>query len=185
MQRLAPTLAWSTALYGLYTYLGAGLIALNYQPDDLAHTISVYGAAGFAGALIGGRIADRLGPVVAMRAALIGLSACFILLYLAIEFERCVLPAVALTSLTAQIFFPAQQSRLLREFADRASTALAWNNSALFLGMTMGSLIGGQAMAAGGLTTILTLGASIALLAWATCVWRPIISEVPKISKTV
>jgi predicted MFS family arabinose efflux permease len=43
---------------------------------------------------------------------------------------------------------------------------LAWNNSALFLGISLGSLIGGQAVAFGGFQTDLIIAAAIAIVAW-------------------
>jgi predicted MFS family arabinose efflux permease len=175
MFRLAPMLAWSTALYSMYTYLGAGLAVMKHGPDDLALMISVYGAGGFAGALVGGRLTDRAGPDFTMRSSLIGVAVCFTLLGFVVQSEWRVWPAIALTSLTAQLFFPAQQARLLNEFPGRAATALAWNNSALFMGMTAGSVVGGQAMALGGLPAILSLSACIALIAWVASQWRPIL----------
>ena len=65
-----------------------------------------------------------------------------------------------MTSLFAQIFFPRSNRLLLSAFPNRNSTALSWNNSALFLGMALGSLIGGQAMALGGFTAILPISAA-------------------------
>jgi|HubBroStandDraft_1064217.scaffolds.fasta_scaffold30728_2 predicted MFS family arabinose efflux permease len=165
--RLAPTVAWSTALYGMYTYLGAGLATLGYQPDAIAAIVGIYGAAAFAGALLGGRIADRLGPAVAIRVSLTGLCVCLTILWFAIQHGILVEAAFGLTSLLAQIFFPAQQSLLLNEFPTRNSTVLAWNNSALFLGMALGSLVGGEAMAIGGFTAILPISATITIAGWA------------------
>jgi predicted MFS family arabinose efflux permease len=40
---------------------------------------------------------------------------------------------------------------------------LAWNNSALFFGITLGSLVGGQAVALAGFEANLVLSAGIAL----------------------
>ena len=165
--RLAPTVAWSTALYGMYTYLGAGLATLGYGPDAIAAIVGIYGAAAFAGALLGGRIADRLGPAVAIRMSLTGLCVCLTILWFAIQHGVLVEVAFGMTSLLAQVFFPAQQSLLLNEFPTRNSTVLAWNNSALFLGMALGSLIGGQAMAIGGFTAILPISATITIAGWA------------------
>jgi predicted MFS family arabinose efflux permease len=164
--RLAPTVAWSTALYGMYTYLGAGLTTLGYGPGAIAETVGVYGAAAFTGALLGGRIADRLGPEIAIRVSLTGMGACFVVLWFAIQQGILVETAFGMTSLLAQIFFPAQQSLLLSAFPTRNSTALAWNNSALFLGMALGSLIGGQAMAIGGFAAILPASAAVAIAGW-------------------
>jgi predicted MFS family arabinose efflux permease len=39
--------------------------------------------------------------------------------------------------------------------------------------MTAGSLVGGQAMAVGGLPAILSVSACIALIAWVATLWRP------------
>jgi predicted MFS family arabinose efflux permease len=76
------------------------------------------------------------------------------------------------TSLTAQIYFPAQQSLLLNKFLSRSSTALSCNNSALFAGIAIGSVIGGQAMQAGGFTAILLVCAAVALAGFAAAGWR-------------
>jgi MFS transporter, DHA1 family, putative efflux transporter len=165
-QRLAPTVAWSTALYGMYTYLGAGLSRLGYSPGAITEIVFIYGAAAFAGALLGGRIADRLGPAIAIRISLAGLSVCFAVLQFAVLRGAFVAPAFAMTSLLAQVFFPAQQSLLVSEFPARTATALSWNNSALFLGMALGSLIGGQAMAFGGFPAILPISAAVAIAGW-------------------
>jgi MFS transporter, DHA1 family, putative efflux transporter len=169
-RRLVPTVAWSTALYSMYTYLSVGLIAIDYSSGQISSLVVVYGAAAFAGALIGGRLADRLSPELSTRLSLVGVAACFILLNLVLAVHAdlsFVALALGLTSVVAQTFFPAQQSLLMSEFPARTSTALAWNNSALFLGMTLGSLIGGQAMAMGGLETILVASTLAAIAGWA------------------
>jgi predicted MFS family arabinose efflux permease len=167
-QQLLPTVAWSTALYEMYTYLGAGMAELGYGPGAIAEIVGIYGAAAFAGALLGGRIADRRGPAAAIRVSLAGMAVCFALLRFALLHGVLAEAAFAATSLLAQIFFPAQQMRLMAAFPARNATVLAWNNSALFLGMALGSLIGGQAMALGGFTAILPVSAVIAIAGWAS-----------------
>jgi predicted MFS family arabinose efflux permease len=166
-ERLVPTVAWSAGLYGMYTYLGAGLTGLGYAPAAIAEIVFVYGTAGFAGALLGGRLADRFGAVVTIQVSLIGTSVCFILMGFALRHGSAVAVVFGITSLFAQMFFPAQQSLLLSRFPTRSSTAVAWNNSALFLGIALGSLIGGQALTAGGFTGIPPIAATLALAGWA------------------
>jgi MFS transporter, DHA1 family, purine base/nucleoside efflux pump len=61
----------------------------------------------------------------------------------------------------AQLFFPAQQSGLANDFPARRGTVLAWNNSALFFGISLGSLIGGEAVAIGGFDMTLIICAGI------------------------
>ena len=167
VRSLTPTVAWATALYGMYTYLASGLGNAGYGPGDIAKTVFVYGAAAFAGALLGGRLADRLGPSIAIQMSLLGLGICFVMLRLAVQDGILIGAAFAATSLVAQIFFPAQQSLLMGTFPGRTATALSWNNSALFLGMALGSLVGGQAMALGGFPAILPVSAALAIAGWA------------------
>ena len=65
--------------------------------------------------------------------------------------------------MVAQVFFPAQQSGLANDFPVRRGAVLAWNNSALFLGISLGSLIGGEAVAIGSFDMTLIVCAAIAL----------------------
>ena len=75
--------------------------------------------------------------------------------------------AFGLASAVAQTFFPAQQSGLADDFPNHRATVLAWNNSALFLGISLGSVIGGQVIVVGGFPVNLTISALIALAGWA------------------
>jgi predicted MFS family arabinose efflux permease len=166
--RLAPTVLWSTALYAVYTYLGQGLSASGYSTEQIAEAILFYGCGAIAGTLIGGRIADRLGASMTISIALSGLSSCLILLLIALHLGVIVDCAFGLASLSAQLFFPAQQLRLGNQFPNNRAAVLAWNNSALFFGISLGSLIGGQAVAFGGFETDLIIAAAIAIVGWVT-----------------
>ena len=52
--RLAPTVVWSTALYGTYTYLGAGLGSAGYATEPIAGIIILYGCGAMVGILLAG-----------------------------------------------------------------------------------------------------------------------------------
>jgi predicted MFS family arabinose efflux permease len=164
--RLAPMVAWSTALYGVYTYLGAGLTTRGFSNEEIAQIILFYGFGAIGGVLIGGRMVDRLGAKPTSSAGLIGLCACLLLVTLAIDAGMLVGCAFAAASAAAQVFFPAQQAGLADEFPDRRAAVLAWNNSALFLGISLGSLVGGQAIANGGFAANLRISAVIAIAGW-------------------
>jgi predicted MFS family arabinose efflux permease len=164
--RLAPTVLWSTALYAMYTYLGEGLSALGYSPEKIAEVILFYGCGAIAGTLIGGRMADRLGAKLTSTIGLSGLCSSLLLLLVALDLKILVDCAFGLASLLAQLFFPAQQLRLANAFPGSRAALLAWNNSALFLGISLGSLIGGQAVAFGGFETDLIVAAAIAIVGW-------------------
>jgi predicted MFS family arabinose efflux permease len=163
MRRLMPTIIWSAGLYGVYTYLGTGLIAIGFTDGQVARAILSYGSGAIGGVLVGGRLADRLGTKYTAGASLAGLCVCFILLLLALRAGVLIYLALGLSSAVAQLFFPAQQSGLVKDFPTRRATALAWNNSALFMGISLGSLIGGEAVTIGSFDTTLMIGAGIAL----------------------
>src|SRR5205823_8048519 len=156
------------ALYGVYTYIGEGLSASGYSTEQIAEAVLFYGCGAIAGTLIGGRLADRLGASMTISIALSGLSSCLILLLAALHLGVRADCALGLASLSAQLFFPAQQLRLANQFPNSRAAILAWNNSALFLGISLGSFIGGQAVAFGGFQTDLIIAAAIAIVGWIT-----------------
>jgi predicted MFS family arabinose efflux permease len=163
--RLAPTAVWSTALYAVYTYLGIGLADWGYAPDRIAAVVLCYGAGALVGALSGGPLADRFGARRISLISLSGLAAALFALGPALRGGVPIeLPLAAISAL-AQLFFPAQQARLARDFATARASAMAWNNSALFLGIGAGSLIGGAIMARGDLVAVATVSAVIAMAA--------------------
>jgi predicted MFS family arabinose efflux permease len=162
--RLLPMVLWSTGLYGMYTYLGTGLAAAGYSVEEIAQAILMYGLGAIAGVLIGGRLADRLGARLMAAAALLGLSGCFIGLYLSVHGGMLVGLALGATSAVAQLFFPAQQAGIAHDFPNRRASMMAWNNSALFFGIGLGSLLGGQAVAMAGFEADLILASAVALV---------------------
>lgn len=164
--QLAPTVVWSTAVYAMYTYLGGGLTSFGYSTKEIAGAIVFYGSGAIAGVLIGGRMTDRLGAGLTKAVGLSGLCCCFLLLRFSLDAGVLVDCAFGALSLMAQLFFPAQQFALAQEFPAKRASILAWNNSALFLGISLGSLVGGQAIAMAGFDANLMISAAIALLGW-------------------
>jgi len=163
--RLLPTVVWATALYSIYTYLGAWLTQLGFSTEAIAQVILCYGLGAIVGALGGGRIADRIGTKAAMVASPLALSAAFLLLPLTLSPGILIGLGFGVASALAQVFFPAQQAGLVGDFPIRRATVLAWNNSALFLGIALGSLVGGQLIAYGSFATGLLICAGIAFAA--------------------
>jgi predicted MFS family arabinose efflux permease len=165
-QRLLPTVIWATALYGIYTYLGEWLTRLDFSTEQIAQVILCYGIGALVGTLGGGRVADRIGSKGATGASLIGLSAVFTLLPLTLKPGVLIGLGFGLASVVAQVYFPAQQAGLVGDFPTRRATVLAWNNSSLFLGIALGSLVGGQVVAHGTFAASLLICAAIAFAGW-------------------
>lgn len=164
LPRLLPVILWSTGLYGVYTYLGTGLVAYGFSKSQVAQAVMLYGCGAIAGALIGGRLADRLGARYTAGVSLAGLCICLFLLLPALHAGVLVELTFGLSAAVAQLFFPAQQSGLVNDFPARRGAVLAWNNSALFLGISLGSLVGGEAIAISGFDMTLMVGAAIVLI---------------------
>jgi predicted MFS family arabinose efflux permease len=186
--RLAPTVVWGTALYAMYTYLGTGLTSKGYSTEEIAAVLVLYGCGAICGVLIGGRMTDWLGARSTSAIGLAGLCFCFVLLGLALNAGVGVDLAFGVASAVAQLFFPAQQAGLANDFPARRAAILAWNNSALFLGISLGSLIGGQAVSLGGFDADLMISAAIAVVGW-TINWavtpRPVRSSHQTVDQTV
>jgi predicted MFS family arabinose efflux permease len=164
LHRLLPTVLWSTGLYAVYTYLGSGLEGAGFSTGQVARSIAFYGCGAIGGVLIGGYLADRAGAKFTAGASFAGLSGCLLLLHFALDAGRLVEPVLGISAAVAQLFFPAQQAGLVNDFPSRRAAALAWNNSALFLGISLGSLIGGGALSLGGFGANLAVAAGIALI---------------------
>jgi predicted MFS family arabinose efflux permease len=162
--RMLPIIVWSTALYGVYTYLGAWLSRRGFSTEDIAQVILCYGIGAIVGALGGGRVADRIGVKAAMAWSLFGLFLAFALLPFLMRSGIPIGVGFGVASVLAQVFFPAQQAGLVADFPTQRATALAWNSSSLFLGIALGSLLGSQIAAHGSFETSLMVGAGIALI---------------------
>ena len=165
-RRLLPTVIWATALYGMYTYLGAWLTRRGFTTEEIAQVIACYGIGALVGALGGGRIADRIGAKTATGVSLIGLFVVLVTLPLALRPGILISLGFGTASAVAQIFFPAQQAWLVTDFPTRRAAVLAWNNSSLFLGIALGSLVGGQIVAHGSFEASLIICAAIAFIGW-------------------
>lgn len=160
--RLAPTVLWATALYAAYTYLGVWLTGAGLSPTKVAWAIGFYGAGALAGTLLGGHMADRFGVEAAKIVSLAGLGGCLFVLAVGVGTGWGAVLVLLVLSVFAQLFFPAQQAGLARAFPERRALILALNNSALFLGISGGSLIGGEAMTFAGFGLDAGIGAGIA-----------------------
>jgi predicted MFS family arabinose efflux permease len=163
--RLLPTVLWATALYGVYTYLGAWLTGEGLTASQIARAIACYGAGALAGTLLGGISADRFGTRATKLVSLAGLAVCLGVLGADIGNGWIANAMLLVTSAFAQLFFPAQQAALARDFPQRRAFVLALNNTALFMGISIGSVIGGAATARVGFTGNAAIAAAIACLA--------------------
>ncbi len=164
---LLVTTLWATGAYTVYPYLGVYLAAVvGIGGTHVGLVFFIWGAAAVAGLFIGGAINDRFGARAALIPAFsllilayLGLSACAS--FLSIEHARGpVLAAVVLWGLTGWGFYPAQQALIMRYAGVKvAPIALSLNASFMYLGFSLGALLGSFTLIHGSVASLGWVGA--------------------------
>lgn len=141
---VAVTMFWAWSVYGLYTYLGIGLESINHFSSGLvAIALVVYGVGGISGSLLGGRFADKWtgGTVSTTSLVILGVVLLFIgWLFSTWYWLWLLLP---LWGFFGYVAFSSYQARLAQEFPNNLGAAMAWNQAAMYAGITLGSVLGG------------------------------------------
>lgn len=144
---VSPMIGWGAALYGLYTYLGVGLAENRAISAPLASLCFVgWGVGAIFGNHLGGWAADRFGPDRTAAWSLGGMMLAMCTLGLGLHYRdggAWLVIVLFLLAVLSYPFQPAQQSRLTKSSALHKTSLLAWNSSALYAGMTIGSVAGG------------------------------------------
>jgi len=143
LRSVSVTTIWAISMYALYFYLGAALHSENrFTSSEIALAVAVYGVGAVSGTLVGGRLTDRLGAFLS-RAALLILSWMLAGLGMAFASGAWVYAMLWLWSVVGYAGFTSYQARLAAEYPAARSLAMAWNMTALYVGITLGSVIGG------------------------------------------
>ncbi len=139
-------------------------------PGALGLLILVFGTAGFAGVLLGGRGSDTIGPGPTLAAGIAVAAVMITLIALAANtVPTGTVPFLALASATAVwavgiwSVSPPVQSWLLPRARGMEGAVLALNTSGMYLGFSVGGAVGGAVLAAWGAAAVPV--ASAALLA--------------------
>jgi predicted MFS family arabinose efflux permease len=165
------TCLWGFSVYGLYTYLGTGLRAdARFSPGLVATALFVYGAGAVAGSLSGGRLGDRYSMARVAPISLAVLSGLELLVDAALRGPPAVLlVALGIFALTAYPFLPAYQSRLVAAFPRHSGSLLAWNSSAMYLGIGLSAAVGGGLLNGVGFWAIPVTGACAGIVGAIVC----------------
>ncbi len=145
LSEIRVTLFWGVAVYGFYTYLGTGLrLHDHFSTGLVAVALIAYGMGAMAGSLFGGRLADRWRADRVSTGSLVSLAILLALVGVFFHTGAWLLPFLIVLSFTGYAFFPAFQARLAETFSQHRGKAMAWNNTALYVGITLGSVMGGR-----------------------------------------
>jgi MFS transporter, DHA1 family, purine base/nucleoside efflux pump len=131
-------------MYTLYIYLGAALYSENkFSSSEIALAVTFYGIGAVFGSLTSGQLTDRFGERKISMVALILLT--FILICLGTFFSSgdWIYFFLFIWALVGYAGFTSYQARLAVEYPKERGIVMAWNNTALYIGITIGSMIGG------------------------------------------
>src|SRR4051812_32954356 len=146
LRAVSVTTLWALAVYGIYTYLGTILTTVAHLPSGLlAAALACFGTGAIAGNLAGGRLTDRWGGRTVSILSLSALAVLETVLGLTLDAPTAVLLLVlAAVAFAASPYFSAQQARLIAYQPADSGSLLAWNNSAMYAGILVGSAVGGR-----------------------------------------
>ena len=141
---LALTLLYFTAIFAAFSYIGPVLQALlPMSSERLSITLALFGLAGVAGTLIGGRLNDRFGSRRTLSVQLSLLGAMMALLPLTAGSWPAMLVVLMLWACAGFGMMPPQQSWLAALAPAQAPLLLSLNSSMLYLGTAAGAIVGG------------------------------------------
>jgi len=169
---VAVTTLWAFSVYSLYTFLAVALHS-DGRATAVTWLLVVYGVGAVVGGQVGGRFADRADAVRVTRSALAMTAVLEAVVALVFPVTWALACVLGLFALAAYAFFPAQQRHLVDMFPERATAMLSWNNSALFVGLSLAGAAGGQIVHALDYPALLYLGAAVAVPACLVARGRP------------
>jgi len=170
---LLVTTLWATGAYANYTYLAPYLTSVTgIEGTHVGLVLFIWGVAAVTGLFIGGTINDRFGARTVMIPAFLLLALAFVSLSVSgilLPGRSALVPvllAIVVWGLSACAFFPAQQARLMQVAGVKvAPIALSLNASFMYLGFSLGALLGSFTMIHGSVTSLGWAGALCEILA--------------------
>lgn len=167
---LLTMLLYMTGGFAVYTYIAAVAVeGAGLSREYLPIILLAFGVGAAFGNFLGGQLADRFGATKTVIAASVLNTIALILvswiMTLPHEFAGVALIAhMVVWGVIAWMFPPAQASRILAIAPESAPLALSLNYSALYLGVAIGSMIGGLVIANLGLAYLGTVGSIFSIL---------------------
>ena len=127
--------------------------------------LACFGLGAIVGNLAGGRLTDRWGGRTVSIVSLSALAVLDTVLGLTLDAPTAVLLLVlAAVALAAYPYFSAQQARLIAYQPAGSGMLIAWNNSAMYAGILIGSAVGGRVLTHLGAPALAFAAAAVAAL---------------------
>jgi predicted MFS family arabinose efflux permease len=169
---LLTTTLWATGAYVVYTYVSPFLAsAAGLPPEQAGLILTLLGVCAVGGVTLGGHANDRFGTRKAQAvalpiSALTFASLTVVALIWAPHALLMILPLIALWGLSAWSFFPPQQARLVGVAGlSHTPVILSLNASFMYLGFSLGAVLGSIVITLASVTWIGAAGAVCMLCA--------------------
>jgi predicted MFS family arabinose efflux permease len=175
---LATTVLWAVGGFTVFTYVSAPLRHLGFDASEISFALLVFGIAAAIGNMLGGTLADRMGPVPTAAFGLAGMAAALILQSFALKFTSpeharyIVLLLIFCWGISGWTFYPAQVASIIRIDPQASLIALSLNASAMYLGFAIGGAAGGLVLSVLGPTDLGWIGGSSVAVALALLLFR-------------
>jgi predicted MFS family arabinose efflux permease len=170
---VSATTFWAIAMYALYVYLGTGLVLYyHFSSSELTTSIAAYGMGAVIGSLSSGRVSDKIGARMVSIFSIAMLIGILVLLGIFFSSGTLVYVLLFLWALVGYTSFTSYQARLAEEFPETRGIALALNNTALYIGITLGSILGSLVIAKFGFYILPFICSGIALISSLICTIR-------------
>jgi len=152
---VSVTTIWSISMYALYVYLGASLYSENrFSSSEIALAVTFYGMGAVLGSLTSGQLTDKIGERQISIASLFFLILILICIGIFFSNGAWVYCLLFLWALVGYGGFTSYQARLAVEYPKQRGIVMAWNNTALYIGITIGSMFGGYVISNWGYTIL-------------------------------
>jgi predicted MFS family arabinose efflux permease len=148
LRALAITFLWAVGGFTMFTYLSVPLRELGFGPNEISLALLIFGLAAAIGNLLGGSLADRIGPIPTATLGLIGMILALTLQSAALKFappelaRPIILGLIFCQGLSGWAFYTGQVASIVRIEPDVATIALSLNASAMYLGFAIGGITG-------------------------------------------
>jgi len=175
---LATTMLWAIGGFTVFTYMSVPLRTLGFDASGISFALLVFGVAAAIGNMLGGTLADRLGPLPTAALGLAGMAVALILQSLVLKFTSpeqaryFMLPLIFLWGISGWTFYPAQVASILRIDPQASVIALSLNASAMYFGFAIGGAAGGFVLSVLGPTDLGWIGGGSVAAALALLLFR-------------
>lgn len=158
---LAVTVLTISGAYTVYSYLAPFLQeTANLSGDAVAMVMFLFGLGSTVGNFLSGRVTDRVGPQRVVATVVLGLIGLFAALSLSGTFvpvaaaRWVIVPLIAVWGFVGFSFPSAQQTHIVSLAPKLAPITLSLNASAIYLGASLGAVLGSLAVARGSTTQL-------------------------------